>query len=194
MNINVARKLHERRFRPSPTMTTGELINLIGSDGMQEAMNKRWLVPDMDSGFLMLNLNGGKLAELESACVCACGKTDCGCVEKLAESMTTMPMREAFAAFGVARPGGVTGGSAPAMPAPMLPRPQTPTSHVDKPAKAPNVGDPAVVEQDGQTYTGEISGFEPDGRVRLRWKGSRPAQDRPYGPNEFLVPDNPAHA
>lgn len=194
MNIKVARKLHERRFRPNPVMTTGELMNLIGSDGIQEAIEKRWLVPDMDSGFLMLNINGGKLAELESACLCPCGKTDCACVEHVSESMSTMPMREAFAAFGVTRPGGITGGSAPAMPAPMTPRPQTPTSHVDAPAKAPRVGDPAMVEQNGQTYTGEISGFEPDGRVRLRWRGSRPPEDRAYGPNEFLVTDQKPHA
>lgn len=197
MNIQVARKLHERRYRPNPVMTTGELLNLIGSEGMQEAIDKRWLVPDQDTGFLMLNVTGGKLVELESACRCECGKTDCECAAKNEGTPAfTMPMREAFAAFGVTRPGGLTGGNAPQMPSPMT-RPavaSTPTSSVPQQKKTPRVGDPAMVEQGGQTYTGEISGFEQDGRVRLRWRGQRPPEDRAYGPTEFLVTDEKPHA
>jgi hypothetical protein len=191
MNIQVARKLHERRFRPNPVMTTGELLNLIGSEGMQEAIDKRWLVPDQDTGFMMLNFHGGKLLELESACRCACGKTDCAC-EKAAEDKPafTMPMREAFAGFGVSRPGTPTGG--PSQPAPMTRHPDpTPTSQSPAPPRSYRTGEPVMIEQDKVTYQGEISGFEPDGRVRVRWSGQRPPEDRAFGPGEFLVTDKP---
>lgn len=193
MNIKVARKLHERRWRSSPVMTTGELLNLIGSEGIREALDRRWIVPDNDTGFLTLNIDGGKLAELESACVCACGKVECNCTA-LAESvqMTSMPMRETFAAFGVTRPG-ITNSGGQNMQAPMTPRSQTPTTPASTDTNTPRMGDPAVVEHGGQTYTGEISGFESDGRIRLRWKGSKPPEDRAYGPNEFLIPDK-SHA
>lgn len=194
MNIIVARKLHERRFRPNPVMTTGELLNLIGSDGMQEALNLRWLVPDPDTGYLTLNLHGGKLLELESACRCeSCGKTDCDCGPK-GESgeMSTMPMREAFAAFGVTRPGGV--GSSQ-QPSPMTPQPpRTPTSPVATPPRTYRPGDPVMVEQENTMYQGEVAGVEPDGRIRVRWRGARPPEDRPYGPGEFLVTDDKPNA
>lgn len=192
MNIQVARKLHERRYRPSPVVTTGEMLNLIGSDGLQEALANRWLVPDQDTGFLTLNMNGGKMLELEAACRCHCGKMDCACEAKTeAAPLSTMPMREAFAGYGVSRPGTPTGG--PVQPTPMQRSPDpTPTQQV--PGKLPTyrTGDPVVVEQDRVTYQGQISGFEPDGRVRVRWSGQRPPEDRPYGPGEFLVKDNDA--
>lgn len=188
MNISVARKLHERRFRPSPVMTTGELLNLIGSDGMQEALERRWLIPDQDTGYLTLNINGGKLVELESACVCACGKTDCACEPADTKAVLTMPMREAFAGFGVSRPSTPTSDNGSTQPTPMTRvTDPTPTEQTPAQPKQFRVGDPAVVEQDNVTYQGEISGFESDGRVRLRWRGQRPPDDRAYGPGEFLV-------
>lgn len=191
MNIQVARKLHERRYRPNPVMTTGELLNLVGSDGMQEAIDKRWLVPDQDTGFLMLNLNGGKLVELEAACRCRCGKTDCQCEAKTEDaSASTMPMREAFAAFGVSRPGTPTGGAS--QPAPMMRQVDpTPTQQVPQGPRKWRSGEPVEVEQDNVQYQGEISGFEPDGRIRVRWSGQRPPEDRAFGPGEFLVKDEP---
>lgn len=177
-------------------MTTGELLNLIGNEGMKEALDRRWLVPDQDSGFLTLNMHGGKLLELENACLCACGKTDCSCAETVETASTVMPasMREAFAGFGVTRPGTPTGIGAE-QPAPMMRVPDpTPTQQVAEPPRQYRQGDPATVEQDNVTYQGEISGFEPDGRVRLRWRGQRPPNDRAYGPGEFLVTDQKPNA
>jgi hypothetical protein len=196
MNMLVARKLHERRYRPNPVMTTGELLNLIGSDGMQEALDRRWLVPDADTGFLTLNLHGGKLVELEAACHCeSCGKTACDCGEKgEAGQLSTMPMREAFAAFGVTRPGGIGAAQQPTPTTPQGPTTPTPTTPTTPLPKTYRQGDPVMVEQDKTMYQGEVSGFEPDGRIRVRWRGARPPEDRAYGPGEFLVTDEKPHA
>src|SRR5574337_284586 len=188
MNINVARKLHERRYRGNPVLTTGELLNMVGSDGMQEAINNRWIVPDETTGFMMINQNGGKLLELESACRCACGKTDCSCApEAAAPASYTMPMREAFSGFGLPTPS-PTGGQTPQTMAPMMPRPNpTPTSHGPIQGATPKSGDTVKVTDEGKEFEGQVSGFEPDGRIRLRWKGQRPVHDRPYGAGEYMV-------
>lgn len=189
MNISVARKLHERRFRASPIVTTGELLNLIGSDGVQEALLNRWIVPEESSGMLMLNMNGGKMVELESACRCHCGSTTCECKEALGESvMTTMPMREAFAGFGLERP--PTGGMTPT--APIMPRQQpvaTPTSSTVTQNAAPQIGDEAMVAEQDKTFTGKVASISQDGRVRLSFGSDKPSMNRDYGFNEVRVVD-----
>lgn len=186
MNITVARKLHERRFRASPMMTTGEMLNLIGSEGVQEALLKRWIVPETDSGMLMLNLHGGKMVELECACRCRCGKTDCSCnPEAVVEASYTMPMREAFAGFGLPAPG----------PGVAAPPTATPTAMVQQPAKAPaaadetapKVGDEAMVAEGDKTYTGKVASVSNNGRVRLTFGATRPSEERDYGFNEVQV-------
>ena len=60
----IARKINERRHRPNPVITTGEVLSIVGSAGMQEAIQRNWLVPDLDTGYLMVNFNAGKLVEL----------------------------------------------------------------------------------------------------------------------------------
>lgn len=187
MNIIVARKLHERRFRASPVMTTGELVNLIGSDGIQEALLNRWLVPDTDTGFLTLNTGGGKLRELEEACRCRCGKLDCACEAAIEDKQVfTMPMRENFAGFGLTSPGGA-GGAAPAM----MPRPQAPSTPtapqapVDK--DAPQIGDDAMVSEDGKAYTGKVASIGQDGRFRISFGSEKPNMHRDYSPNELKL-------
>ena len=189
MNINVARKLHERRFRASPVVTTGELLNLIGSEGMQEAMNNRWIVPEPDSGLLMLNFNGGKMLELESACRCACGKTDCACEATQEASQTyTMPMREAFAGFGLERP---PTASMQATAPPVTPRPPTnaPTQSSDPHTNAPQIGDDAMVAEQDKTYTGKVASISQDGRIRLSFGSDKPTMNRDYDFGEVRMVD-----
>lgn len=190
MNITVARKLHERRFRASPVVTTGEMLNLIGSDGVQEALQKRWIVPENESGMLMLNMNGGKLIELESACRCRCGKMDCACnPEAVVESLSTMPMREAFAGFGLERP--PVGGLTPTAPINM-PRQQpaaTPTAATVRDQAAPQIGDEAMVAEQDKTFTGKVASVSQDGRYRLSFGSDKPSMDRDYGFNEVRLVD-----
>ena len=184
MNINTARKLQERRYRASPVVTTGELINLIGNDGLQEALNRRWIVPDQDTGFLTLNFNGGKLVELESACRCQCGKTDCACPEvNEGAASTVMPMREAFAGFGLPMPSSTPTNPPAAVSVPRTPA--TPTAPAAPGQASPQIGDDAVVTEDGKTFTGKVASVSQDGRYRMSFGGTKPNMDRDYGPNEL---------
>jgi len=202
MNVTtVARKISERSHRPSPVMTTGEILASIGSAGMREAIERNWLVPDFDTGFMMVNFNGGKLAEVAEACKCPeCKKTDCNC-ESLWSGATsarqsTMPrtMREAWGAPGV---GSGSNSDHPAAP-PMMPHaPPAPINPATPPDKKPQIGSQvaAAEMQDGKEklYPGTVSGIGSDGRYRLDFgTGQRPPMDREYGPDQLRFVE-PAH-
>ena len=195
-STNIARKINERRQRPNPIMTTGEILTTIGSEGMQEALQRRWLVPDTDTGYLMVNMNAGKLAEIAEACRCpACHELECKCVcEPPEEEKNKMPsaMREAWNAMGV----GSTSNNGPQGQMPMMPHAQ-PVAPTTPPAKKPQIGaNVAAVEmQDGKEklYPGTVSGVGQDGRYRLDFgAGERPPMDREYGPEQlrFVEPAN----
>jgi hypothetical protein len=201
----VARKINERRHRPNPVMTTGEILSTIGSEGMREAIERNWLVPDLETGFMMVNFNAGKLAEVEEACKCSkCGKTDCDCETDSAEKPRSkeMPkaMREAWGAPSV----GSSTNRPPAPPfmptsSPFAPQPPpAPPTPTAQPNKKPQVGSQvAAVEQEGgkeKLYQGTVSGIGQDGRYHLDFgNGERPPMDRQYGPDQLRFVE-PTHA
>lgn len=169
-------------------MTTGELINLIGSDGIQEALLNRWLVPDPDTGFLTLNTGGGKLQELESACHCYCGKTDCACaMETEKPLMHTIPLRENFAGFGIPHPAPSAGIT---VNTPVMPRqqaPQAPTSPAPQSNGAPQIGDSVMVGENGKTFNGVVGTVGQDGRYKISFGNDKPPMDREYSANELRL-------
>lgn len=212
--IVVARKLNERRQRPNPTITTGEMIGSIGSVGMQEAIQRNWLVPDFDTGYLMVNTNAGKLAEVVEACKCKdCGKEDCDCKCKdcgkshgdceCNESVKTrqMPksMREAWEAPGVGNGIGSASNSTIQGQKPIIPNPPPAPATPTAPAtQKPQVGSQvaAVETQNGKEklYQGTVSGIGPDGMYRLDFgNGERPPMDREYGADQLRLVQ-PTHA
>ena len=50
----IARKILEMRKRPSPYIMNGELILILGPDGFQEALNRRWLIQDSENGAMLI--------------------------------------------------------------------------------------------------------------------------------------------
>ncbi len=50
----IAKKILEVRKRPSPFIMNGELILLLGPDGFQEALNRRWPIQDSDNGAMLI--------------------------------------------------------------------------------------------------------------------------------------------
>ena len=51
---DIARKILEIRRRPSPFIMNGELMLLLGPDGFQEALNRRWLIQDSENGAMLV--------------------------------------------------------------------------------------------------------------------------------------------
>lgn len=62
----IAQYINERRLRAMPVVMPGEVVNEIGSEGMQECLDRRWLVPDHDSGFLQVTTESARLKEVEA--------------------------------------------------------------------------------------------------------------------------------
>jgi hypothetical protein len=94
----IAATLLERRHRMTHVVLPGDLISQLGSEGMQEALRRTWLVPDMMSGSLTVNCNLGIVAQMEDAAkeLCEdCKKEPCECKPAVKESQMsaweTMP-------------------------------------------------------------------------------------------------------
>lgn len=76
-----ARLLLNRRNAMNPVIYPGEMIAALGSESMQEALQKRWLVPDHVNGLLTVSAEMAKIDEMRevSAKCPACGKAECDC-------------------------------------------------------------------------------------------------------------------
>ena len=188
-SLTLARALNERRHRPSPTITTGELLVSVGEAGMQEALQRNWLVPDLDSGFLMLNTNAGKLAEITECATCRkCTSLTCACtVDEAAPVGTAMApsMRESWAGVGVGTGRGTVSTPTDSSSGPSMPRTPQTTPTAPKTDENPQIGDDVMVTEDGKTFTGKVSTLGQDGRYRLSFGSSKPRMDREYNSNEI---------
>ena len=51
---DIAKTILEIRKRPSPFIMNGELMLLLGPDGFQEALNKRWLIQDSENSCMRI--------------------------------------------------------------------------------------------------------------------------------------------
>lgn len=51
---DIAKVVLERRSRMSPIVFQGEMLEKLGSEGLSEALQRRWLVPNEDSGYLQV--------------------------------------------------------------------------------------------------------------------------------------------
>jgi hypothetical protein len=63
----IAKTLLDRCNSMSPIVMQGEMLNALGSDGLQEALNLRWLVPDNDTGYLYVSQDMSKVIEMREA-------------------------------------------------------------------------------------------------------------------------------
>ncbi len=60
----IAQTLLNRRNAMNPVVMQGEMINALGSDGLQEALSRRWLVPDETTGFLLVSQDMTRIADM----------------------------------------------------------------------------------------------------------------------------------
>jgi hypothetical protein len=180
--LSIARALDSRRHNASPLLVKSELLATIGSDGLSEALNNGWIVPDYESGYLAINTNLARLAELESACRCKkCGKKDCKCADTKEKQCAAAPasLRENWSGIGLSRPPTSLNGSSN-----FVPRSPTPSISSSEPQDKPRIGDDVTVADDGKSYVGKIASVSDDGRYRLSFAGDKPKMDREYNQNE----------
>lgn len=187
----------ELRQRYSPMVTQGDVLSRIGGDGLQEAIQRRWLVPDLHTGQLMVNLESGpietaKRIAQDGVLAESCENTSAG----VALQHAFRNVLHEVAAPGTGKPGpALTSAPTPTTPA----APAAPATAAAPPAAAPSanapaavggedtddigVGDDVQVVESGRTYTGKVSRIGTDGQYIVSFGPERKA--RAYAPNEL---------
>jgi len=192
----VARAILNRRTSMSPIITSGEIIASIGADHMQEALQRRWLVPNGETGYLQVSTDMNRVQEMRDlAEKCdKCKHAECACVE----SLPTNESRNAVMGhagvkttiYELLSPGtghdsgsplsGNSGGLPPQQPQ------QAPTSSTPVANAKPAIGDEVMVAEDGKTFMGRVSSLS-GGRYRLSFGGEKPKTTRDYTENEVRM-------
>jgi hypothetical protein len=183
----IAALVLERRARSSPTVMQGEMRDVLGEDGFGEAINRRWLVANEDTGYLQVSSDGARLSEMEELAKTV-SKPAVESVERdskyTLEHATRASLHEAYIGE-IAAP--ATGKPAPGF-APRTPTAPSPTAPI-APAGAQMqsaIGDDVAVVENGETYQGKIATVQPNGRYKISFGGpQKPAIDRDYEAKDF---------
>lgn len=195
-SAEIAQIVMDRRARMNPTVFQGDLLPEIGPEGMSEAISRRWLVPDADSGFLQVTNEDAKVREMQDAIAEEATKTEkgdnekgCSCTEAHEISRKhadrDRSVSEATLGLGPSRPSGPLGsGTSNGTP---VPRPSTASSSplADR-AKAKGIGDDVTVVEDGKVYQGKVQAKTKEGKYKVSFGGgSKPPQERDYEETEL---------
>lgn len=186
----IARFVQERRRRASPVVMNGEVIEAIGADGLQSALEHRWLVPDPESGFLQVTAESTRVAEIEEVAATPAVEES---TTASSDALATLVMEHAGRSYGnlsevgapgTGKPGPGYTPTAPAASAPVVP-PAAPTP-TTAPRTSAGIGDDVTVAEEGRSYTGKVSSRDPaTGQMRISFgPDQRPTVDRAYRDDE----------
>lgn len=188
----IATIILERRQRMNPTVMQGEMTTVLGEDGLQEALNRRWLVPNYESGYLQVANHGSVVEDMQAIAAMPDPTPE---PDKLGESRTictqhafrtARPLEEASVISEIAAPG--TGRPAPGFvqsPAASTPTAPAQAPQPGAPGAAPlNIGDDASVVENGKTYQGKVQASE-NGRFKISFGGPERPSRLDYAPNEL---------
>lgn len=163
----------------NPVVMQGEMLLALESEGLQEALQRRWLVPQMETGYLLVTQDQAKVNEMREVAE-KCGecpgdeKKKDEKDEKKKDEWTKPWERPNESHEFVARHSGrniselLSPGTGHDSGSPLKsPPPATPTAPPSAPAaadnKPPGIGDEVLVVQrapgasESQTYTGKVS-------------------------------------
>ena len=196
MNIKtLASSLLKHRGTTS-LVVTSDLLNRVGAEGMQEALNRRWLEADTETGYLRLSLHQGMLEQMreaaEGACAtCACDP--CECCEQCHKHPCCCPAQEstsrAFAESHAQRHTCEAYGAPPAygsgQPAQPAGTPTAQPAPAPGHAEEPTVGEDVIIADEGKSYQAKVSAKNTDGTYKLSFGPNRPARERMFRKEEI---------
>jgi hypothetical protein len=185
----IAQIVLERRARMNPTVMQGEMQTVLGEEGLSEALNRRWLIADYESGYLQVSNSEGAINEMREIAALPDPATE---PDRLGESRTVSVMHaarnaptlmEANVLSEIAAP--ATGGRSPGFVS--AAPPATPTSAA--PAGNPNdanygIGDDVAVVENGRTFQGKVQ-MSNGGKFKVSFGGGERPADRDYAPAEL---------
>lgn len=191
----IAKAILERRNRMSQVIMPGDMNSSLGPDGLREALALRWLVPDLDEGFLcvtsdphliedMRKLADMKPEQWKPEAIPVAESHDAA----LLHSRRTRSLNE------IAAP--MTGGSSPGLSTVAQPQaPQAPQPPQGQPGQPPfGIGSNVMVARQGVKSQGVIEKLNPDGRFQVGFPQgqAKPTGDNIYSKEELsLVPASP---
>lgn len=208
---DIAKTIIERRMRMSPIVYQAEMLEALGSDGLKEALDRRWLIPNYESGYLQITNDESLVASMHQAVTenenekDEEGKEDSDMEKKertraqgehdraKADACDDGPMEESALRTAIANHANrrigedMYGGSFMGAPASTAKPSATPPS---APAGTParngrDVGSDVTVVENGHTFQGKVSAKTDDGKYKVSFSGQRPAQERDYEETEL---------
>lgn len=197
----IAKVILERRARMTHVVLPGEINAAIGADGVSEALRDRWLVPDTDSGYLMVTSEPAKVQEMIDLAGTkpedALKPAPIVVTDSHAISLAHTKRRDVIQE--VAAP--MTGQPSPGLSS--IAEPQPPMNPAQPAAQTTgasglNVGSAVTVARQGVAANGVIEKLLPDGRYSIGYGAD--VKNKPPGDNVFskdemtLVPSNPQQA
>ena len=167
------------RFRASTSlMVPGALAAEIGYPAMQDALQRNWIQPDLETGFLTLNPNAGVIQEMERLAESADES------EEQPKKDENLDARRA-ACIGHSRRLGETYGlglgatTSGAMGSAQPERPAAPQPQMSPTARRPGddymVGEDVVVADEGKAYQAKIKSRRQDGTYELTFGPNFPS-------------------
>ncbi len=181
----IAKIILERRARMNPTVMQGEMLTVLGEEELCEALAKRWLIPDYDSGYLTVTNQDSAVMEMQEA---AALPDAAPAPDTLKESRSvSMGHASRTIISEIAAPG--TGGPSPGFSAP--PPPATPTSSAPPNPNSASIGDDVTIVDNNKSYQAKVQKQQPNGKYRLSFGNEKPGMvDRDYSADELKVMRN----
>lgn len=189
------------QFRASTSlMVPGTLAAQIGYPAMQDALQRGWIQPDHESGYLTLTQQGDRLEEmrrLDETCCTVCCKEECECdkEEKKEESFDrrafvtahTTRLHETYGLGTSGTSGGAPGSGQPQPSStPAQPAAPSPTTPMNRLGQEYMVGETVVVADEGKSYQAKVAAKNQDGTYKLSFGPNRPLkQDRVFRREEM---------
>jgi len=183
----IAAKILEFR-RSSGLLMPGKLHSDIGSEAVGEALNRRWIIADEDTGYLMITTEQTRIREMQELAA----KVEEEKPEPAQESVGPRDFAlnhaqrrlHETAAYGSGQPAAP---AQPATPATNPPSPSTtprpsPTSNTDNGVL--RVGEDVTIAEEGKAYQAKVKAVNSDGTYELSFGSQRPVTQRPYRQEE----------
>jgi hypothetical protein len=192
----IAQIVLERRARMNPTVMQGEMLNVLGQDGLSEAINRRWLIPNYESGYLQVSNHETAVNEMQEI---AALPEPTAQPDQLGESRNIAMQHAIRARADILEASVLSEISAPATgrPAPgfaSAPPAAAPTSSAPPAATGGSygIGDDVAVVENGKTFQGKVQ-MNHGGRFKVSFGGGERPADRDYAPDELrrVAPGQP---
>lgn len=176
----IAQVLLDRRNRMNPIIMSGEMLAALESEGMQEALQRRWLRPDADTGHLQVSTDMAVVEEMRAVAATPAPAPEASVRESASHGFAMAHAQRSI--DELLAPGTGHDNSAPFKPNP----PPTPASTAPQ-TSAPGIGDQVMVAQEGKTYQGTVGSIGQDGKYKVTFGNEKPPMARDYAANELKV-------